>query len=237
MANMTRAEMETEVLARLGETSGFFALTEIDQWLYDAVDDIAVQVEPLVATATADVVASQAEYGLPTDTINVKQVHYGGSGSWVTLEETTYESLFRDVLDWEDSTVTGGATTPPTSWYWRSNTIGLYPKPTSALASGLRMLYSYRPARMSGSTASSGYPEWFDRPIVTYAVWKCRLKDRDEKRAQFMWAEYQRLLGQVSRTFNKPRKEQGPRLVPRETNYRQYYSRPYPVETIRINTT
>src|SRR3990167_8677292 len=113
MANLIRSELRTEALARLGENTGFFTTANLNQWLQDGIDDVALQVEPLVTNATVDVVSGTSEYLLPTDLINIKQVWYGGTGAWANLTLTGYVALFDWNADWEDSTGT------PSHWYWR----------------------------------------------------------------------------------------------------------------------
>jgi len=219
MANRTLNQLGAEVYSRLGETSGFYTDAEIKQWLNDGVQDVCLQIEPLVSSTTASVVATTAEYAVTSTAINIRQVHHGGSGAWVVLKQTTYESLFESVSDWEDSTGT------PTHWYWRQDTLGLYPTPDTNLSGGLRYLYTYLPAALSTGSDTTGLPEILDRAVIAYATYRCLDKDsgRNPQRAASALQEYARQLNQAGRVLNKQKKDHGPRFAPAMAPYRLYY--------------
>lgn len=222
MANLNRGELRTEILARLAERVGFFIASELNQWIQDAIDTISLQLEPLVVTSKTNLVADQGEYALPADLISVKQVYLlTNSTDWVNVAETTYERLFEINPDWEGAT----ATRTPTHWYWRQDTLGLYPEPSTAVTAGLRILYTYRPAAMTGDSSTSGLPDWFDRALVMHVLYRCRLKDRDEPRAGAALSEFTKLVAEGGTRINKQRKQHAPRLQPNMQTYRGYYAR------------
>ena len=222
---MTRSGLRTEVLARLGETSGFFTSSDLNQWLQDGIDDLVQKLEPLIRSTTVDVVAASGQaaflkgrYAVPTDIISIKRALYGGSGAWANLSETTYEALFDVDPDWEDDT-----TTTPSHWYWYGDSVGLYPPPTSALTAGLRLVYTYRPEDMSTDSSTTGLSAFLDRAVLLFCIWRCRLKDRDDTRAAISLKEYQALVNDAGRLINKHRKRHAPQLVPNTRPYRGYY--------------
>lgn len=222
MANLTRSQLRTEVQARLGETStAFFTAANLNQWLADGVDDLAIDVEPLVTSATANLVISQSEYPLPTDAISIKRVLCLDQNSkWVNLAETTWEDLFHASATWESDTAA-----TPTNWYWRQDSIGVYPQPTASRTAAVRILYSYRPAAMAADSDTTGLPEWLDRTVVLYAVYRCRLKDKDEARASATAAEYRHQTAEAKRKINRARKGHAPHLEPDQKPYRLFYQR------------
>ena len=230
---MTRTQMLAEVRARLGETgTGFYTDAQINQWLADGVDEIALFVEPIITTMTVDITAvtgsapytDQGEYLLPDSLISIKQVYYKliTTLKWTDpLTETTYEDLFDEVgADWESSTAD-----PPTFYYWRGDLIGLYPKPSVTRTGALRILHTCRPTEMAADAGTTGLPSWLDRACVLYALYRCRLKDRDSQRAAEAYAEFNMAVKRAASKLNKPRKDHAPRIVPSQRAYRQYYGR------------
>ena len=226
-----RSELRQEVRDRLGESgTGYYTDAQLNQWLNDGVDYVAMAVEPLVSTGTVDITAvtgsapytGQGEYLLPDGLISIKQAYYKDSaGKWDILEETTFEDLFEQNPDWESS-----AGDPPSRWYWRQDVIGLYQKPDTARTGALRLLFTCRPSEMTGDTATTGLPSWLDRAVVLYVLYRCRLKDRDEVRAAGAMVELTGAIRQASSKVNKPRKDHAPRIVPSQRAYRQYYGHP-----------
>ena len=157
---MTLAQMRTEVYARLGEQAGFYSDDNINQWLNDGVDDIVLRLEPVIADASIDIVSGTWEYLLPEDLISIKTVLTKDSDDdWVNMFETTMEQLFRDDPAWE-STTNG----PPASqWYWKENTLGIFPVPNTDITEGLRIIYTCRPEEMTTDSAYTGLSSYFDR--------------------------------------------------------------------------
>lgn len=238
---MTRTQMLAEVRARLGETgTGFYTDAQINQWLADGVDEIALYLEPIVTTMTVDITAvtgsapytDQGEYLLPDSLISIKQVYFKDStGKWTApLTETTYEDLFDEQgADWESSTAD-----PPWAYYWRQDIIGLFPKPSTTRTGALRILHTCRPAEMAADSATTGLPSYLDRACVLYALYRCRLKDRDDKRAGEAMAEFMAHVKRGSSKMNKPRKDHAPRIVPSQHAYRQYYGRIHYPRLLRV---
>lgn len=222
---MTRSGMRTEVLARLGETAGFFTTSDLNQWLQDGVDDLTQKLEPLIRSVTIDVVAASGQsallkgrYPVPTDILSIKRALYGGTGAWANLQETNYEALFEADPDWEDDT-----TATPSHWYWYGDTVGLYPPPSTALTAGFRLVYTYRPADMATDSSPSGLQAFLDRGVLLWALWRCYLKDKDERRGAMALKEYQAVVNDAGRLLNKHRKGHAPQLVPNTRPYRGYY--------------
>lgn len=228
---MDRSTLRSQVRTRLGETStGFYSDSDLDQWLADGVDYIAMAVEPIITTMTVDVTAvtgsapyvGQGEYLLPDSLISIKQVYFKDTnGKWSILGETTYEDLWEQSPDWESDTAD-----PPTKFYWRQDVLGLYPKPSTARTGALKVLHTCRPAEFTSDSATTGLPTWLDRAVVLYGIYRCRLKDRDEQRAAFAMAELTSAIRQAGQKMNKHRKDHAPRIVPMQRAYRQYYGRP-----------
>lgn len=216
----TLDEMRTEVYARLAETSGFFTDAQITQWLNDGVEDICLDIEPLARNATVDVTADTGEYALPCDTINVRwSLYYDTANTnWMRLTETKYDDLFDIDPNWEED-----RSTFPTHFYWRVNIIGLFPIPDTSATAGLRIYYTHLPESMSADADVTGLDAWLDKAVVLYALWRCKLKDRDEQRAREVLAEYKAIVNQAGKKLNKHRKQHAPRLVVDQSPYRIYY--------------
>lgn len=217
--------MRTEVYAKLGEIAGFFTDDNINQWLNDGLDEVCIRLEPILASATLDTTAATTEYLLPSDLISLHQVLYkDASDHWQQLRETTYEDLFRTLPTWEEDTTTG----VPTHFYWRQESVGLYPQPTTGDSDILRIIYTCRAAEFASDNATSGLPNYLDRCIVMYAVMRGRSKDRDEQRMAVAKAEFEEAIAHAAGIINKQRKEAAPRLYPKQRNYRQFYAARFP---------
>lgn len=218
MANLQRSALRTEVYTRLAENTGFFTDTQINQWLADGVEDYAIRAEPLVTPTVATILSGIREYQLPSDIISVKFVLELNGVNWDLLAETTYDALFHANPTWENSSALIA-----TNWYWLSDRIGLYPKPSVQILSGLKIVYSYKPGAMSGDAATTGLPEWADKAITAYAAYRACQRDRSRERASDFWNEY---LDQVKVGVNKlakHRKEHGAKFVPTTSHYRGYF--------------
>lgn len=222
MANRNLASMRTEVYARMAESgAGFFTSDQLDQWLADGQRQVAVDVEPVVTTATTTTTNGTAEYALPSDVLSIRQVHYlNTSSAWTLLTETTWESLFDGDVDFENDT--DGI---PDRWYWRSQVIGLYPAPdaTNAGSAKLRILYTYTPSPMTGAGDTSGMPDFLDDSIILFAVYRAYLKDRDFQRAQATAQEYSRGVSRATFKLQRQRRQNAPRLQPNQNPYRRYW--------------
>jgi hypothetical protein len=226
---MNRGEMRDEVYTRLGETAGFFTDANINQWLNDGMDDIALRLEPKVTSATLSTVANTIEYSLPENLISIKTVLYLDTtptpDQYVELIETTYLQLFRENPSWENDTVA----LVPNRWYWRPEmVIGIYPKPETGTTSGLRIIYTCRPDEMDEDVDTTTMWDYLDRVVILYAVMRAREKDRDEKRAIVARAEWTESVAIASTLTNKHRKEHAPRLQPGGNTYRNYWYGRYP---------
>jgi hypothetical protein len=222
MANLTRDQLRDEVYGRVGEVSGYFTDTQINLWLADAQEDVALRVEPLIVPATADLVDGQIEYELPTDHIapHYVLVQHPDTNDWQhPLQLTTYEDLWNTNPTWEDDEA-------PTAslWYWRDCVIGITPKPEDNITGGLKMIYSRRPTRMTADGNDTGMAAWLDRPVILYAVYRAYAKDKDERRALLAKAEYDEALRVGGQKLHKHTKDTVPRLVPMQRAYRAYYA-------------
>lgn len=218
---MTRQELRENAFARLGETAGFYVDDQLNQWIADGIDEIALRVEPLVVSATMDVVADTGEYLLPTNLISIKFALFEQpNGDWGQLRETQYSRLFEANPNWETET-----TTTPSMWYWRQDVIGLYPIPDTSNTDALRIVYTCRPPEPAGDSSTSGIPDFFDRAIVSWVIYKALLKDRQQERAAIVRAEFEEMIGTGQQVLNKHRKDHAPRLVPQQRAYRQYFAR------------
>lgn len=222
---MTLTQMRSEVYARLGEVAGFYTDSNLNQWLNDGVDDIVLRLEPVIADAHIDITKGVWEYLLPEDLISLKVVLTKDSSSdWTNLEETSFEELFRLDPTWESTT----SAAPATHYYWKENTLGIFPVPKASITKGLRIIFTCRPREMTADDHTTGLSSYFDRVAILYATFRARLKDRDDQRAVVARAEWEKAVDQAGTIVNKQRKEHAPRLQPNQKNYRKYFYNRFP---------
>ena len=219
---MTLSTMRSEVYNRLGERAGFYTDAQINLWLNDGMDDIALRLEPKVSSATISTVANTTEYELPSNLISIKTSLFldDSTDTWREMEETSYLELFRENPSWESDTIAQ----IPFKWYWRPEmVIGVYPKPVAATTDGLRIIFTCRPDEMDADADVTTMPDWLDRAVVLYAVFRARLKDRDDQRALVARAEWEKSVDEGGILINKHRKEHAPRLEPKQKGYREWW--------------
>lgn len=219
---MTLEEMRNEVYARLGELAGFYTDANLTQWLNDGMDDIALNLEPKVTSATITTVASTTEYALPDNLISIKTALYYDSSAaqWRDMEETSYMELFHSNPGWESDEVA----LMPHKWYWRpEGIIGVYPKPTTGTTNGLRIIYTCRPDEMVDDDDVTTMPTYLDRAVVLFAVFRAKLKDRNDEKAVIARAEWEKAVAAGAMLINKHRKEHAPRLESNQKNYRRWW--------------
>lgn len=219
---MEFSEMLAEVYARLGEQAGFYTDTNIKQWLNDGMDDIALELEPKVTSATITTTNATTEYTLPENLISIKTVLYYDSANllWREMTETTYLELFRQDASWESRTVD----LIPTHWYWRpEGIIGVFPQPVTGTTDGLRIIYTCRPDEMTADDDTTTMPDYLDRAVVLYAVFRARLKDRDDQRAVVARGEWEKAVAMGAMLINKHRKDHAPKLEAKQANYRTWW--------------
>jgi hypothetical protein len=219
---MTLLEMRTEVYSRLGEQAGFYTDDNLTQWLNDGMDDIALNLEPKVSSAILTTYGARTEYLLPDNLISIKTALYYDSAAaqWRDLQETSYTELFRSNPGWESDTVA----LIPHMWYWRpEGVIGIYPQPVTGTTNGLRIIYTCRPEEMVEDEDVSHLPTYLDRAIILYAVFRAKLKDRNDEKAVLARAEWEKAVASAAMLINKHRKEHAPRLEPNQNNYRKWW--------------
>ncbi len=219
---MTLLEMRTEAYARLGEQAGFYTDDNLTQWLNDGADDIALNLEPKVTSATITTLAATTEYALPDNLISIKTALYYDSSAaqWRELQETSYLELFRSNPGWESDTVA----LIPHMWYWRpEGVIGVYPQPVSGTNDGLRVIYTVRPDEMVDDEDTTTMPNYLDKAVILYAVFRAKLKDRNDEKAVLARAEWEKAVSSAAIIINKHRKENAPRFEPNQKNYRKWW--------------
>lgn len=231
---LTLAGLRAQVRARLGENqTGFFSDADINRWLVEGVEDLATKLEPLREELILDVTAvsgsapytGQGELALSATTIAPREVLFKDStGVWHLLREVMYDELFRLRPNWESD-----KSDPPEEWYWRIDStgqtrVGFYPKPSTTRAGAARVFATVRPTAMSVDADVTQLPEWLDKAVVVYALFRARLKDRDDERAKLAWQEYTDLLNGAAHKLNRPRRGEAPAIVVDTRPYRRYFA-------------
>ena len=148
---------------------------DLTSLLNDGQLDITMKTNCLAQYAEQNVVDGTQEYSIPSDSIKITAVYYGGTGNWEKLPEVTMNWLSQNRGDdWINDT--GEIMT----YFKRRDKIGLYKTPTSSEAGTnyLRIYYTEQPDSLTGSTnvPFSGlahlYP--YHELVLLYAMYKAK---------------------------------------------------------------
>jgi hypothetical protein len=177
---MTKAQLITDLQNMIGPG------IEVDPaglttWLNDAymqMVDAITEVNPdyFTKSATADTVANQQEYDLPSDFERVTMVT-------VTLAGVTYR--FRPLPNITDVPIHGqtdannGYALPDGRYYIVGDNIGLLPIPDEAGDENLKLWYVYTPAELSADTDEPVIPKKYHH-LIKYGAYANYLDQDDE---------------------------------------------------------
>jgi len=167
-ATRTLADVMTFVKRQFGDESGVqITDSDITRWVNQAQTEIVNKNPIIQATSTANTVAGQQTYDIPTDIIQLESVFVDG----MIMEPSNFETI-RGQLG-ADTGTQGN----PQYWYVWANKIYLWPKPSQVWT--LEVNYSKMPNRVTSSADLLGVPDrYFDR-VCEYTMAKAYELDED----------------------------------------------------------
>jgi len=160
---MTRKQIRDKVRKSLGETtSSFWTDSELNQWIEDAIVDIAWRTKCLKTRGTMTTVEDTLEYTLSTyfpKLNNILEVYYDQNGDATTvarLAPVKREDMDAIYPGWKGN----DAGTPSTYVYSvEEDYLAIYPKPDSTNAGAyLECHYTYKPTAMAFDSSSPEIP-------------------------------------------------------------------------------
>lgn len=138
---MNVQDVVTRVKRTFGDEAGV-QITDADliRWINDAQEEISLTNQGLMeTTATANVVANQAEYNLPADFSVLRSLKHKG----LRLRSMSFAE-FNEYIDGYSSTPGFGTGTPDVFMVWE-NKITLFPTPSTTLTAGISIFYMKHP--------------------------------------------------------------------------------------------
>lgn len=186
---MNISDIISRVKRQFGDESGVqIQDADIIRWINDAQRDIAMKHSLLQTKATSNVVASQADYTLPTDLLNLFSVRYNGA----RLTEFSIQEVDLDGLA-ANPTSTG----TPDSFTYFGDLLTLYPTPATALTGGLTIFYTKQPTVVATTADSLTLPERYHNSIVQFCLQMAYELDENWQAAQVKNKEFNSDMGEL----------------------------------------
>jgi len=184
-STLTLSEIRTRIRDRLVEQdSGHFTDAQLTSIVNEAQDVFADITHCLFKywDVTGGSVASQAEYQLPVDCLDVYEVRWGSGSAETKLDPYDWEDLANISATWWTS---GGT---PTHYFMREDLLGLYPYPTGN-ATRIRIYGHERPDELSADGDVTPIPDRFQWALVYYPLWQLTLSDENPRSPVYerMW--------------------------------------------------
>ena len=195
---MNRSDLRTETRRLIKDTSTDtnrqrWSDTDLNSRIKLAQEDLVSRTSCLVSRGAAiNIVADTTEYDLPTGFLHAIYVAYKDiDGDYIKLEPITLEELELYNGDWENTT-----SSEPTHYYLRlgSGKIGLYPTPTVAVTSGLRIDFVKKPTAFSNDTTealdAASHLSPFHEYLCYYVAHLCKLDEGNLMEANIFQMKY-----------------------------------------------
>lgn len=195
---MNRQEIRNKARKKLGETTAaFWTDSEMNTWIDDACDDIAMRTLCLRSSTLLTPTESLAEYTLTSQISDVLAIldeqFYMDAANWDRLEPTTREELNRDYPGWKNAD--DGT---PIMYYWdlEDNVHGLYPPPnsTNAVTEYWQVFYAQRHTDITGDTAAIDIPLELHKAIIEHVVATGLESRQSREAAAFHWTLYEKYI-------------------------------------------
>lgn len=180
---MNLGEIKTSVKRQFGDESGAqISESDIVRWANDALRDIVRKVEITNQHRETAVIAGDAGYELPDSFMYIARV---------TLDNRLLpERKLRD-LDLESRAVDETGSGTPESYYIWSNTLYLYPAPSTGGSSNLDIWYVSAPTALLVDEDVPEIPAYMHEDIVRYCLARAKELDEDWQAAALLNNDYE----------------------------------------------
>jgi hypothetical protein len=209
---MDYAAMKAKVRLLLGETDNtntYYTDAEIDTQINDSILLVAGEVPTNLTYSEIVTIASQGEYGLPTDFLQLKdlQIYVTTTTRRVQMEKLNYDEFEYKVggnfsMEGEPNCyrIEFGAT--ETSAGSRPGDIWIYPIPPDTSYT-LRLVYYQKPDSLSSGIEVSELPEFLHMPVCYHAAMHMAMKDDSSSKANQMAGLYNKAIDSAKKVVNK----------------------------------
>lgn len=186
---MNLLEIKTAVKRQFGDESGA-QITEADitRWANDAIRDIVRKVEITNQHRETSVVVGDGGYELPDNFMYIARVTYDN--------RLINERKLVD-LDLQSTGVDSAGTGTPEAYYIWSNTLYLYPAPSSAGTGNLDIWYVSQPTALAVDEDIPEIPTYMHEDIIRYCLARAKELDEDWSASQALSNDYEARIMQA----------------------------------------
>ena len=196
---MNVSDVASRVRRTFGDDAGVQILDDdIFRWVNDAQLSICTENEELLETvATADIVANQAEYSMPSDLNTLRSLMYNNFRI-----RSLSMAEFNEYIDGWKAPVSGGGYGPgkPEVFMVYGGTVTLFPTPNQSITGGLRIYYAKYPASVGTLADGLGVPDRYHPTVVEYCLQQAYELDENAEMASYKGSQFaaqvQKLKGQ-----------------------------------------
>lgn len=196
---MNVQDVANRVRRIFGDDAGVQVTDEdIFRWINDAQLQISIDNEELLETvSTADIVANQPDYTLPTNCNTLRSLMYNN----FRLRGLSM-TLFNEYLDGfkAPSNEGGFGTGRPEVFMVYANVITLFPTPNESITNGLRLFYARHPESVGNFADALTVPDRYHNSVVEYCLKMAYEMDENFDAAAYKKGEFssqvQKLKGQ-----------------------------------------
>jgi hypothetical protein len=168
---MNLGDVRTRVKRQFGDESQVqINDSDITRWVNDAQRFVVMQSDGLLQkAATADLVANQQEYSVPTDLLILRSIstRLTASTPYFPLIGLSPQEFDQKIGDWDGGSVNSG-----TAGYYHiyGTVIKLWPIPVATLTAGLKIYYSKIPTDVAVDADTIDLPLMYHSAVVNYCL-------------------------------------------------------------------
>ncbi len=188
----TRLQLRTSLRVRLREIQGTqraWLDTALDEYIAEAMRDLARKTECLSDTADISITAGTQEYSATQAIIRVHRAEWRPTGQTQIYPLEAREFNTMDGIWWTGQAQRQGTPQYYATWGFPPDiTIVLYPTPT--VNGTLRLFYARQPAAFVNDSSVADIPEGWHDLALDYAEYRAWRQVRDDQRAAAAFGKY-----------------------------------------------
>ncbi len=186
----------SDIITRVRRTFGDEAAVQVTdadiiRWINDGQIEVVKRNDgALQKSAFINLVANQSSYTLPTDMLILRSLRYKFS-STLSYSSLLYKNMqqFDDSIDgWDGSAYSTGN---PSFFTMYEGKAILFPTPSEASTSGLKVLYNQKPTDVVGTSDALALPIIYHNTLMKYCMWQASLLDEDHEPALMYKTDFQ----------------------------------------------
>lgn len=182
----TGNDVAVRVRAAFGDTSGAqLGDANILLWINDGQREIVNSNPILRAVKITDVVANQAEYTFPSDKVLVIEAVYIDG---YPVDNLSAQGAREYIQKYDPTKV--AVSERPEIWYERAGVITFFPKPSKAIANGLKLEYIKSPTALTSLGSPIAIPDRYFNELVNYVISQSLEMDENYEAANYKYRQF-----------------------------------------------